>query len=232
MTKKLSVIEVTSDGQYWDFDVTSFLDKKLKLGDPLSSLTFWVQGDTENYEKFECDSIRSDRPNPPKFEVVTSDIAVPTKASLKPPPASCSNVYPKETENPTASLPPATVAVDSAAEDEEEATATAASTDAVTTADAEDDEEEATTSATAMDDVTETGDDGSEPAATEGRLRSTTVAATSEEEEASTTPGGDNISEAHSNGKLPNKLWIFFALLILFSCLSVYLSVLSVHHKV
>ena len=79
--KKLSVTRVTSDGQYYDFNVTDYLDTSVKSGSSLSSLTFWVQGDNGNYEKFNSQSRRPGNANPPQLHVTYSDVAVITAAS-------------------------------------------------------------------------------------------------------------------------------------------------------
>jgi hypothetical protein len=78
--EKLSVTSITSDGQYYDFDVTSYLNAKVKNGSSLSSLTVWVQGDEGDYEKFNSQSIRVDQANPPRLHVTYSDVAVKTAA--------------------------------------------------------------------------------------------------------------------------------------------------------
>ena len=82
--EKLSVTRVTSDGQYYDFDVTSYLDAKVKEGVALSSITFWVQGDEPELGAFNSESRRSSNANPPQLHITYSDVALNTAA----PPAS------------------------------------------------------------------------------------------------------------------------------------------------
>lgn len=98
--EKLSAIKIENEGQYYEFDLTAFLDEKLKAGQSLSALTFWVQGDEENYEKFVCDSIRADQANPPELIVTYSDIAFPAIGASNPP-FLCPT--PSPTKNPTRS---------------------------------------------------------------------------------------------------------------------------------
>ena len=79
--EKLSVTRVTLDGRYYDFDITDYLDAKVKDGSSLSSLTFWVQGDEGSDEKFNSQSIRTSNTNRPQLHMTYSDVAVKTAAA-------------------------------------------------------------------------------------------------------------------------------------------------------
>ena len=67
----LTSINVSTNGIYYEFDVTSFIVEKHASGD--SFVTFWVQDIIGVKNQIEIDS--HTRPNPPLLEITTGDIA-------------------------------------------------------------------------------------------------------------------------------------------------------------
>ena len=67
----LTTLNVSTNGNYYEFDVTSFIVEKHASGDSL--VTFWVQDIIGDRNQIEIDSYT--RPNPPLLEITTGDIA-------------------------------------------------------------------------------------------------------------------------------------------------------------
>eukprot|EP01043_Picozoa_sp_COSAG02_P003612 COSAG02_NODE_89_length_38500_cov_61.646910_24_plen_1270_part_00 len=65
---KLNTLSISSLG-WIEFDVTGYLDARLQAGTDLSSITFWIQGDDNDYERIEMMSIRESNSNKPEFVV-------------------------------------------------------------------------------------------------------------------------------------------------------------------
>ena len=106
--EKLSVTRVTSDGRYYDFDVTSYLNAQVEEGSSLGGVTLWVQGDEGNYERFNTQSIRTSNANPPQLHVTYSDVAVKTAVPSANVADQCSSLVGlPATSPPVMSSPPA-----------------------------------------------------------------------------------------------------------------------------
>eukprot|EP00931_Biecheleriopsis_adriatica_P042588 TRINITY_DN24278_c0_g1_i3.p1 TRINITY_DN24278_c0_g1~~TRINITY_DN24278_c0_g1_i3.p1 ORF type:complete len:953 (+),score=129.01 TRINITY_DN24278_c0_g1_i3:86-2944(+) len=97
--ERISMTRVDKSNKYWDFDITQWLDAKLKTGDALGPLTLWVQGDVEDYEAFNCESSRESNSNKPRIEVTYSDIATPAIPTPEDP-LSCKSLIDHGTTTP------------------------------------------------------------------------------------------------------------------------------------
>ena len=66
----ITSVDVTATGQWFEWDVSAFTAET--VSDGATALTFWVEDSSVNWQKFECESRRDDKTNPPEL-VVTTD---------------------------------------------------------------------------------------------------------------------------------------------------------------
>jgi len=78
---KISVTSVTSSNNWYEWDVTSVLDAAVKAGSGLSTMTFWVQGETWTGSAVSMNFDSRTRSNSPQLVVTSSDVATPSSTS-------------------------------------------------------------------------------------------------------------------------------------------------------
>ena len=66
----ISTAVIDSTGEWAAFDVTQYLKELVAAGE--SAMTLWIEDASQQSGRFECDSRRSDKANPPELEVVAS----------------------------------------------------------------------------------------------------------------------------------------------------------------
>ena len=75
---RLQTVSISSTG-WVEFDVSEYLNARLQAGGDLSSITFWIQGDDNNYERIEINSVRESNLNRPEFVVQHASVAKITR---------------------------------------------------------------------------------------------------------------------------------------------------------
>jgi len=71
---RLSSTMVSKSGQYYDFDVTSFVSDMVTANKGL--ITLWMEASTLEYNNIQIDSNREEKKNKPQLEITTSSIAL------------------------------------------------------------------------------------------------------------------------------------------------------------
>ena len=97
----IASVDVTAASQWFEWDVSEYTAEMINAGG--AALTFWVEDSSITQQRFECESRRDGKPNPPELVVTTSTIAVGEPVSAGGAEENCDWV---DNDEPEPALPP------------------------------------------------------------------------------------------------------------------------------